>query len=155
MAPEIKSSFVKRRPAYAPLVLIVEDAEEIRDLYCTCLEFHGFRTEAAADGLSGLALAQRTKPDAIVLDFAMPRMDGAEVLRRLKLDDDTRPIPVVMITAAPELVGLAVRAACAAFLEKPCEPDEFVEAIAKIFAWTNTGSPGDVTQPRKGRGVSA
>ena len=77
-------------------------------------------------------MALATAPDAIVLDFSMPKMDGAEVLRRLKADERTRSIPVVMVTAVPELVGRDARSSCAAFLEKPCEPDKLMETIEDL-----------------------
>lgn len=110
-------------------MLVVDDGAEARDLYCACLEFHGFGAEAAEDGPSGIAMALATAPDAIVLDFSMPRMDGAEVLRRLKADERTRSIPVVMVTAVPELVARDARRSCAAFLEKPCEPDRLMQTL--------------------------
>jgi CheY-like chemotaxis protein len=113
-------------------VLIVDDGAEARDLYCAYLEFHGFGTAAAEDGPSGIALALARTPAAIVLDFSMPRMDGAEVLRRLKADDRTRTIPVVMVTAVPELVARDARGSCAAFLEKPCEPDHLMQTIEDV-----------------------
>ncbi|HLK37205.1 MAG TPA: response regulator, partial [Polyangiaceae bacterium] len=73
-------------------------------------------------------------PDAVVLDFSMPEMDGAEVLRRLKADGRTRLIPVVMLTAVPELVGPSARGACAAFLAKPCEPEVLVRTLCSVMA---------------------
>jgi CheY-like chemotaxis protein len=129
MDPRVSRSFVRRRDAQKALVLVVDDGAEARDLYCAYLEFHGFGAEAAEDGPSGIAMALATSPDAIVLDFSMPKMDGAEVLRRLKNDERTRGIPVIMVTAVPELVGRDARASCAAFLEKPCEPDRLMETI--------------------------
>ena len=113
-------------------ILVVDDGAEARDLYCAYLEFHGFGAEAAEDGPSGIAMALATAPDAIVLDFSMPKMDGAEVLRRLKADERTSGIPVVMVTAVPELVGRDARSWCAAFLEKPCEPDRLMETIEDL-----------------------
>jgi CheY-like chemotaxis protein len=132
MDPRVSRSFVRRRDAQKALVLVVDDGAEARDLYCAYLEFHGFGAEAAEDGPSGIAMALATAPDAIVLDFSMPKMDGAEVLRRLKNDERTRGIPVVMVTAVPELVGRDARASCAAFLEKPCEPDRLMETIEDL-----------------------
>ena len=132
MDPRVSRSFVRRRDAQKPLVLVVDDGPEARDLYCAYLEFHGFGAEAAEDGPSGIAMALATAPDAIVLDFSMPRMDGAEVLHRLKADERTRGIPVIMVTAVPELVGRDARARCAAFLEKPCEPDRLMETIEAL-----------------------
>jgi CheY-like chemotaxis protein len=134
MSHKHDSSFVRRRDAPRPSVLIVDDRAEARDLYCACLEFHGFDARAAEDGVSGIAMALAKVPDAMVLDFSMPGMDGAEVLRRLKGDDRTRAIPIVMLTAIPELVGAVARLACAAFLEKPCEPDVLVQTLAKLLS---------------------
>ena len=130
--PRVSRSFVRRRDAQKPLVLVVDDGAEARDLYCAYLEFHGFGAEAAEDGPAGIAMALATAPDAIVLDFSMPKMDGAEVLRRLKADERTRGIPVVMVTAVPELVGRDARGFCAAFLEKPCEPDRLMQTIEDL-----------------------
>ena len=127
--PRVNCSYVRRRDARKPVVLVIDDGEEARDLYCAYLEFHGFGAETAEDGPSGLASALALRPDAIVLDFSMPRMDGAEVLARLKADARTSGIPVVMVTAVPELVEPGARRACAAFLEKPCEPDRLMKTL--------------------------
>jgi len=146
MAPKRDLSFVRRCGAPRPVVLIIDDGAEARELYLTCLEFHGFNAEAAEDGPSGIALALSTAPDLMVLDFSMPGMDGAEVLRRLKGDDRTRAIPVVMLTAVPELVDATARRACAAFLEKPCGPDVLVQTIANLVG---TPAPGVVRRPAR------
>src|SRR5436305_11606121 len=82
-----------------PVILVVDDEEEIRELCRVNLEFEGYEVSEAADGLEALAAAQRDQPDLIFLDLMMPRMDGWEVLRRLKEDDDTARIPVVLLTA--------------------------------------------------------
>lgn len=121
-------------------MLVVDDGVDAREMYCACLEFHGFRTAAAGDGCSGLETALAATPDAVVLDFSMPRMDGAQVLRRLKDDPRTRHIPVVMLTAVPELVEAGVRAECAAFLEKPCDPDRLVETVAAAAGRESSGA---------------
>jgi CheY-like chemotaxis protein len=123
-------SFVRRCQAHRPLVLIIDDGCEARDLYTAYFEFHGFATQAAEDGLAGIEAAVSLVPDAIVLDFSMPGMDGSEVLRRLKCDPRTSNIPVVMLTAMPDRVPSRTRAWCAAFLSKPCEPDLLMHAIA-------------------------
>jgi CheY-like chemotaxis protein len=117
----------------SPRVLVVDDVEEARELYCECLEFHGFRADAAADGAAGLAKAVATKPDVIVLDFSMPKMNGGEVVGRLRANERTRAIPVVLVTAVLEMVDTRVRSACAAFLEKPCEPDRLVATIIGVL----------------------
>jgi CheY-like chemotaxis protein len=129
----VNRSYVRRRDARKPVVLVIDDGPEARDLYCAYLEFHGFVAAAAEDGPAGIASALTLRPDAIVLDFSMPRMDGAEVLTHLKADPRTSSIPVVMVTAVPELVDREVRCACAEFLEKPCEPDRLMEVLDELL----------------------
>ena len=113
-----------------PRVLVIDDLPEARELCCAFLAFRGFGVSSAADGQQGLAAARATGPDAIVLDYSMPIMDGEEVICHLKADARTRAIPVVMLTAMPDLVDTLVRAACTAVLEKPCDPDTLVSTIA-------------------------
>jgi CheY-like chemotaxis protein len=124
----------ERRGARRSLrILVIDDLAEARELYCAYLEFLGFRTDAAEDGAEGIAKARAAPPDAIVLDYSMPQMDGAQVLALLNADEQTRSIPVVMLTAAPALVGSKARALCSAFLEKPCEPDRLAAAIVLLM----------------------
>jgi DNA-binding response OmpR family regulator len=80
-------------------VLVVDDEDDIRELCRVNLEFEGFDVIDARDGPSAIDKATRQRPDVIVLDLMMPEMDGWEVLRRLKEDDATADIPVVMLTA--------------------------------------------------------
>jgi DNA-binding response OmpR family regulator len=80
-------------------VLVVDDEEDIRELCRVNLEFEGFAVDDAANGPQALERASRTRPDVIFLDLMMPGMDGWEVLRRLKEDDSTAAIPVVLLTA--------------------------------------------------------
>jgi CheY-like chemotaxis protein len=117
-------------PGSGPKVLIIDDVAEARELYSAYLEYHGFRVETAEDGVAGLTKARETRPDAIVLDYSMPRMDGEQVLACLHDSEDTRAIPVLMLTAVPDLVSRRTRRGCTAFLEKPCEPDRLVGALS-------------------------
>jgi DNA-binding response OmpR family regulator len=80
-------------------VLVIDDEDDIRELCRVNLEFEGYQVFDAADGPSGLDVAARERPDVIFLDLMMPGMDGWGVLRRLKEDDATAPIPVVLLTA--------------------------------------------------------
>jgi CheY-like chemotaxis protein len=111
------------------LVLVIDDLPEARALCRAFLELRGFRTQEAEDGPSGLAMAIALRPDAIVLDFSMPRMDGAEVVKRLRADERTRRIPIVMLTALREAVDAHTRGELAAFLDKPCDPDALLDAV--------------------------
>ncbi len=127
-----RQSYAGSRAAPAR-VLVVDDGAEARDLYCECLAYDGFFADAAEDGPDGLSKAVSLRPDLIVLDYSMPRMDGGEVLRRLKSDERTRAIPVIMLTAMPELVRDSVKLDCAAFLEKPCQPDRLMQTISAVL----------------------
>jgi CheY-like chemotaxis protein len=80
-------------------VLVVDDEDDIRELCRVNLEFEGFEVVDAANGPNALEQAASTRPDVIFLDLMMPEMDGWEVLRRLKEDDETAHIPVVLLTA--------------------------------------------------------
>jgi CheY-like chemotaxis protein len=148
--PRVNSSHVQRRDTPKPVVLVIDDGAEARDLYCAYLEFHGFTAEAADDGPTGIAHALEHRPDAIVLDFSMPRMDGAEVLVHLKADPRTSGIPVVMVTAVPELVDRDTRSACAAFLEKPCEPDTLMDALDDLVGGESPHPVGEASGGRTG-----
>jgi len=80
-------------------VLVIDDEDDIRELCRVNLEFEGFQVSDAPNGLVGLEAAARERPDVIFLDLMMPEMDGWDVLRRLKEDDATAQIPVVLLTA--------------------------------------------------------
>jgi DNA-binding response OmpR family regulator len=80
-------------------VLVIDDEDDIRELCRVNLEFEGFQVFDAANGPLGLEAAVRHRPDVIFLDLMMPDMDGWEVLQRLKQDDSTAQIPVVLLTA--------------------------------------------------------
>ncbi|MEY4744978.1 MAG: hypothetical protein RL272_923 [Candidatus Parcubacteria bacterium] len=79
-------------------VLIVDDDAFLSGIYATKLELDGFEVATARDGEEGLKVAMREKPDLILLDVLMPKLDGFEVLKRLKADDEMKAIPVIMLT---------------------------------------------------------
>ena len=86
-----------------PVILVVEDDDDIRELVAFSLEDEGYRVEQAADGLRGLELANELKPDLIVLDLMLPGRDGLSVCRELhRRSSDTPPSPVLMLTARGE-----------------------------------------------------
>ncbi len=79
-------------------ILIIEDDFFVRDLYSRELTREHFAVEAAADGSEGLAKAGEVKPDLILLDIMLPKISGLEVLKKLKEKEETKNIPVVLIT---------------------------------------------------------
>jgi two-component system cell cycle response regulator DivK len=118
-----------------PLILVVEDYPDAREMYAEYLRFSGFRVAEARNGEEALARARQEVPDVVLMDLALPLMDGWEATRRLKSDPRTARTLVVALTGHA-LAGHAEgarRAGCDAFVTKPCLPDELVEVIHKLL----------------------
>jgi two-component sensor histidine kinase/DNA-binding response OmpR family regulator len=116
-------------------VLIVDDNANDRRLLRYTLEHHGCKVIEARDGQEGLYLAISHKPDVIVSDALMPRMDGFQLLRTLKSDPDLRSIPFLFCSATyirHEEERLALSLGAKAFLVKPIEPEVFWEKICEV-----------------------
>lgn len=119
-----------------PLVLVVDDYQDAREMYAEYLEFSGFRVAEAKNGQEALDKAFELVPDVILMDLSLPVMDGWEATRRLKRDARTRAIPVVALTGHA-LKGHsedANEAGCDAYVTKPCLPDALVEQVKKMIA---------------------
>jgi CheY-like chemotaxis protein len=127
----------------APLVLIVDDFEDNREMYAQYLRFHGYEIAEADNGQEALKQAADLHPDVIVMDLSLPGMDGWEATRRLKSEPQTRDIPVIALTGHA-LTGsehTAREAGCDAFLTKPCAPAVLGQEIRKML-------PGRVPEKR-------
>src|SRR5438105_15309703 len=81
-----------------PLVLVVDDFVDAREMYGEYLKFCGFRVAEAANGVEAIESAKKLKPDLILMDLSMPLIDGWEATKRLKNDSATKQIPVVALT---------------------------------------------------------
>ena len=114
--------------------LVVDDSAPVRDLVVVNLELEGFEVRSAPDGEAGAALAASWRPDVITLDVVMPRLDGFGTLARLRADEGTASIPVVLVTgralAADRARGEALGAD--AYLTKPFEPAELVAVVRHL-----------------------
>lgn len=110
-------------------VLVVDDDREIVTAATLRLRAAGFLTLTASDGESGVALAAQSPPDVIVLDVRMPRMDGLAALGELKQRNDTKDIPVVMLSASTVDQQAALQAGARFFLNKPYRGDALVCAV--------------------------
>ena len=119
-----------------PLVLVVEDYQDAREMYSAYLTFSGFRVAEASNGLEAIEKAGELMPDIILMDLALPRMDGWEATRRLKMDDRTKHIPIVALTghALTQHAQGAREAGCDAFVTKPCLPDVLVAEVRRMLS---------------------
>lgn len=118
------------------LVLVVEDYQDAREMYAAYLQFSGYRVEEATNGLEAIEKTLELLPDIILMDLALPKMDGWEATRRLKTDERTKHIPIVALTGHA-LAGYAEgarQAGCDAFVTKPCLPDALVAEIQRMLA---------------------
>ena len=118
------------------LVLVVEDYEDAREMYAAYLQFSGYRVAEATNGLEAIEKTLELLPDIILMDLALPKMDGWEATRRLKTDERTKHIPIVALTGHA-LAGYAEgarQAGCDAFVTKPCLPDALVAEIQRMLA---------------------
>lgn len=79
-------------------VLLVEDDTFLANIYKTKFEMEGFKVSVAENGEIGLADAKKKKPDIVLLDILLPKMDGFTVLKKLKEDDEVKKIPVILLT---------------------------------------------------------
>ncbi len=116
-------------------VLVVDDSEDTRVMYGAYLRHVGYHVREAATGAAALALARHEPIDVILMDIALPEMDGFEATRRLKADPETEQIPVVALTAyaVPPASERAAEAGCVAYLAKPCTPREVVATIERVL----------------------
>ena len=122
--------------ASGPSVLLVEDDGPGRRLYAEWLTGAGFSVRQAHNGLQALEHALESIPDVVVTDLNIPGIDGFELTRRLKQDPRTRAVPVVAVTGYAAFQAdpaRAIRAGCAAVLEKPCSPDDLEAAIRTLL----------------------
>jgi signal transduction histidine kinase/CheY-like chemotaxis protein len=132
-APVIRSMPPPGHPGERPYVLLIEDDPQAADLMCTQLNNAGYRVDVAIDGETGLSAARAHAPDAIVLDVALPDIDGWEVIRRIKADDHLAGIPVFFasIIDDPE-AGIALGAND--YFVKPIDQARLLRALAAAIA---------------------
>ena len=118
-----------------PLILVVDDYQDAREMYAEYLQFSGFRVAEARNGNEAVDQAFALRPDLILMDLSLPGMDGWEATRRLKADPSTKHIPIVALTGHA-LAGAsdgARRAGCDSFVTKPCLPDDLVVEVRRML----------------------
>ena len=130
----MSAAAAKRTPVDDTLmVLVVDDDMDARRIYSDYLRAKGWTVTSAADGRKALDKISDLKPDVVVLDLAMPRVDGWTVLKQLRESSWTRQIPIIVVSAVTDKRDEAYYAGCDAFLTKPCPPEVLWLQILAMF----------------------
>ena len=117
-------------------VLVVDDIPDILKLLDATLQFKGYRVVTARDGQEALQAIQQEHPALVIADILMPKMDGFSLLHRIRLDPETRNLPVVFLSAtyvAQEDKDFARAIGVTRFIEKPVDWDKFLPIISEIL----------------------
>ncbi|NSW55398.1 MAG: response regulator [Armatimonadetes bacterium] len=119
----------------AKTILVVDDERHIVRLVEVNLQRAGYNVDTAYDGVEALEKVRASKPDMIVLDVMMPRMDGFEVLQNLQANPDTAEIPVIMLTAKAQDADIfkGWQQGVSSYLTKPFNPRELLTFVERIF----------------------
>jgi two-component system response regulator MprA len=123
------------------VVLFVDDLEGVRTLYSRYLSFRGLRVTTAADGLGALLAVGDERPDAMVIDLAMPGMDGGEAIRKLRAKPEFSSLPIIVLSGrqAPDE---ALAAGANSYLEKPCAPETLLQEVLRLLPRRRPASEG-------------
>ena len=158
--PTVNASENPTVPAsHRPLVLFVDDDRDAREIYRQYLRAMGCRVITARDGGAAIDQAILYRPDIIVMDLAMPHMDGLTATRHLRRWEKTRRVPIIALTAVQTSRDSARKAGCDAFLAKPCLPELLWWEVRALLshagsrrrAWANEAAvePDRRTGPRR------
>jgi len=115
----------------SPKILVVEDNQDNRDLVVKVLNIHGYQVIEAVDGQEAMEKAKAEKPDLILMDLYLPKIDGYEATRILKGDRDLRSIPIIALTAHAMKGDMekALAAGCDGYISKPIDVRQLPEQI--------------------------
>jgi DNA-binding response OmpR family regulator len=116
-------------------ILIVDDEQDILDVLKYRLEANDYEVLVASDGQDGLNKARSEKPDLIVLDLMLPKLDGYKVCRMLKFDENYKAIPIIIFTARAQKddEDLGMEMGADAYVAKPFEPEVLLEKIKGLL----------------------
>jgi CheY-like chemotaxis protein len=126
----------RRRLPRPQRVLIVDDSEDIREMWRLWLTYWGFAVAEAGNGAEAVRMVRASLPDLVLMDLWMPVLDGLRATEQLKADDSTAAVPVLALSAqgGPYAETWAKEAGAEAFLHKPADPDELLECMREVFA---------------------
>jgi CheY-like chemotaxis protein len=125
-------------------LLVVDDVPDILELLNALLKFKGYRVLTARNGQEALDVIEQERPALIIADILMPKMDGFSLVNRLRLNPQTRDIPVIFLSAtyvAPEDKAFARTIGVTRFIEKPVDVESFLPMIAEYLTQEAPASP--------------
>ena len=128
-----------------PSILVADDDIDTRTMYGVYLKSKGCDVLTATDGVGAIKQAMAMHPDLIVLDLAMPHLDGWAAAERLRRSPATRSIPIIALTAIPGARESARLSGCDAFMAKPCLPQLLWCEVRLLLGLEDTSEPGDMT----------
>ncbi len=116
-------------------ILVIDDEIDLTEMLVLRLEANGYQVISACNGQEGLDKARTEKPDLIILDLMLPKIEGYKVCRMLKFDEKYRDIPIILFTArAQELdIKLGKEVGADAYIVKPFEPDILLDKVAELL----------------------
>ena len=134
VAKPLANELVVEEKSGAPLVMVVDDSLTVRKITSRMLTREGYEVATAKDGVDALQQLQDLRPDCILLDVEMPRMDGFEFARNLRADDDTRGIPIIMITSrtADKHRKRALEVGVNEYMGKPYQEEQLLALIKRF-----------------------
>jgi len=118
------------------LAVYIDDDSDMIDLVTLILNRQGFQVKGVQDGSLGVKTVQDEQPDIILLDLMMPESDGWDIFQKLKVNEFTRNIPVIILTAKAQpidrVLGLAI-AKVDGYISKPFHPQELIDCVKKVL----------------------
>ena len=131
-------------------LLVVEDIPDILNLLDTTLKFKGYRVVTARDGQEALDIIQKEHPALIITDILMPKVDGFNLVHQLRINTETRKIPVIFLSATyvtPEDKAFAVDIGVTHFVEKPVNLEDFLPLVATLLEQGVPATQEPLTDP--------
>ncbi|MFA5320607.1 MAG: response regulator [Candidatus Omnitrophota bacterium] len=126
-------------------VLLVDDEPELLEMVKMRLEANNFEVITASDGQDALGIVRRVRPDIVILDIMLPKLDGFKVCRMFKFDDKYKSIPVILLTARVRETDrkTASEVGADAFITKPFEPQALLSNIYRLLGMEASGDQGN------------
>jgi two-component system, OmpR family, alkaline phosphatase synthesis response regulator PhoP len=117
------------------IVLVVEDDPDVNDMVCEALDDAGYKAIKAFDGMRGLQLTNEAQPDVVLMDIALPDANGIELCRVLNKDEDTKKIPIIMMTASMDLSSKlsSYIAGARRYITKPFMVEDLLHEVEKAL----------------------